>query len=288
MGDTLIRPVAVDASLKKQIDASKKNRHENSFDIWWLGQSGFLIVWNGHCLLLDPYLSDSLTIKYANTDKPHVRMSERVIDPMLLNDIDIVTSSHNHTDHLDSETLIPLIKNNSKIRFIIPEANRDFVSERIKCDPGFPIGLNDGESVVVHPFTFHGIPSAHNEIERDPEGRCKFMGYVVKFGSFAVYHSGDTLLYPGLDVLLKPFQIDIALLPINGNVPARRVAGNMNAEEAVQLAKSIQVKLVIPHHYHMFAFNTVDPETFEAAAKREGQSFKVLQLGESITYTKGN
>jgi L-ascorbate metabolism protein UlaG (beta-lactamase superfamily) len=29
--------------------------------LWWLGLSGFLIQWQGHHLLLDPYLSDSLT-----------------------------------------------------------------------------------------------------------------------------------------------------------------------------------------------------------------------------------
>ena len=31
--------------------------------VWWLGQSGFLVQWNGQRLLFDPYLSDSLTIK---------------------------------------------------------------------------------------------------------------------------------------------------------------------------------------------------------------------------------
>ena len=28
---------------------------------WWLGQAGFLVQWRGQHLLLDPYLSDSLT-----------------------------------------------------------------------------------------------------------------------------------------------------------------------------------------------------------------------------------
>src|SRR5215212_804515 len=107
---------------------------ENNFHLWWLGQSGYLLTYKGERLLLDPYLSDSLTLKYASTGKPHVRMSERVVRPELLNNISVVTSSHNHTDHLDAETLIPVIKNNPGIKFIIPEANRKFVSERIKCD----------------------------------------------------------------------------------------------------------------------------------------------------------
>ena len=78
------------------------------------------------------------------TDKPHTRMSELVIRPELLKNISIVTSSHNHTDHLDAETLIPVLKNNPGIKFIIPEANREFVTERVKCERDFPIGLNDG------------------------------------------------------------------------------------------------------------------------------------------------
>ena len=52
--------------------------------LWWLGQSGFLLQWQGHHLLLDPYLSDSLTRSTRQTDKPHVRMTERVIDPARL------------------------------------------------------------------------------------------------------------------------------------------------------------------------------------------------------------
>ncbi|MDH3585334.1 MAG: MBL fold metallo-hydrolase, partial [Phycisphaerae bacterium] len=43
------------------------------FCLWWLGQSGFLLKCTAGHLLFDPYLSDALTRKYAETDKPHVR-----------------------------------------------------------------------------------------------------------------------------------------------------------------------------------------------------------------------
>ena len=43
--------------------------------------------------------------------------------------------------------------------------------------------------------------------------------------------------------LLKPFDVDVALLPINGNDPARGVAGNLNAKEAAELGKAIDAKL---------------------------------------------
>ena len=88
---------------------------EKHFHLWWLGQSGFLLQWKGKRVLIDPYLSDSLTKKYLTTDKPHTRMSELVMRPELLKHISIVTSSHNHTDHLDAETLIPVLKNKLSI-----------------------------------------------------------------------------------------------------------------------------------------------------------------------------
>ena len=115
----------------KEISKTLSDHHH--FHLYWLGQSGYLLQWKGQQVLIDPYLSDSLTKKYENTNKPHLRISERVIDPSLLRNISIVSSSHNHTDHLDGETLIPLLKNNPNINFIIPEANRTFVAERVGC-----------------------------------------------------------------------------------------------------------------------------------------------------------
>jgi L-ascorbate metabolism protein UlaG (beta-lactamase superfamily) len=274
----------------KLIPAIKKNEElvaemdsvmddENNFHLWWLGQSGFLLQWKGKRVLMDPYLSDSLTKKYADTDKPHTRMSELVIKPELLTNISVVTSSHNHTDHLDAETLVPVLKNNPEIKFIIPEANREFVAERMKCEKDFPVGVNDGQSVTVDGFIFHGIPAKHNEIERDENGNCKYMGYVIAFGQYRIYHSGDTLWFDEMVDLLKPFSVDAALLPINGNDPARKVAGNLDCSEAAELGKAINTKCVIPCHYDMFIFNTADINEFKREAEEIDQPYKVLQPG---------
>lgn len=253
--------------------------------IWWLGQSGFLLQWKGKRVLLDPYLSDSLTKKYEHTEKPHARMSEQVIPPDLLKQIDVVSSSHNHTDHLDAETLIPVIANNPGIQFIIPEANRAFIAERVNCALDFPIGLNDGMAVQLDEFSFHGIPAKHNEIDRDEQGHCRYMGYVIRFGNCSIYHSGDTLWFDELPELLRPFSVDLALLPINGNKPERKVAGNLDHIEAVKLAKVLGVKTVIPCHYDMFSFNTADVRDFVKEAEKEGQGYRVLRGGERFSFT---
>lgn len=280
----LIPALKKDGTLVAEMDSFIGD--ETGFHIWWLGQSGFLLQWRGQRVLIDPYLSDSLTKKYAETEKPHIRMSERVMDPELLRDITVVTSSHNHTDHLDGETLRPVLRNNPGITFIIPEANRKFVAERTGCEVNFPVGLTDGESASVGHFTFHGIPAKHNEIERDEHGRCRFMGYVISFGPYAVYHSGDTLWFDGMPEILRPFSPDVAILPINGNDPARKVAGNLDCKEAATLGKAIQAGCVIPCHYDMFTFNTADVGMFVREAEAIRQPYKVLRGGEKYYYAK--
>lgn len=253
--------------------------------VWWLGQSGFLVRWDEQRLLLDPYLSDTLTRKYSATDKPHVRMTARVIAPEMLTGISVVTSSHNHTDHLDAETLIPLMRVNPLVRLIIPEANRAFVAERLKISPFDAIGLDDGTSVMINGVEFHGVAAAHNEVDRDAAGHCKYLGYIIRCGLWTIYHSGDTLRYPGMAEKLRDLgPIDVALLPINGNKPERRVAGNLDGREAAQLAHDIGARRVVPCHYEMFEFNTADPrELFVPECERLGQRYRVLRAGESFS-----
>jgi L-ascorbate metabolism protein UlaG (beta-lactamase superfamily) len=273
----LIKATKKDEVLINEMDSLLND--DEHFHIWWLGQSGFLLQWKGKRILIDPYLSDSLTKKYLTTDKPHTRISELVVKPELLKKISVVTSSHNHTDHLDAETLIPVLKNNPGIKFIIPEANREFVSERVKCDNDFPIGLNDKQSVTIDEFTFHGIPARHNEIERDENGNCKYMGYVIGFGKYKIYHSGDTIWFDGMVETLKPFAVDVATLPINGNKPERKVAGNLDCKEAAELGKAINAGCVIPCHYDMFTFNTADVTDFIKEAEKIDQAYIVLKGG---------
>ena len=274
----MIRPVLQDEDFIA--DVQRAQRLRDTFQLWWLGQSGFLLQWNDRHLLFDPYLSDSLTKKYATTDKPHVRITERVVAPEKLGFVNVVTSSHNHTDHLDAETLIPLLQANPKLDIIIPEANREFVSNRLGIVAELPIGLDAGRHTNIHGFNIHAVPAAHETIEKDDHGRCKFLGYIVEFGGCTIYHSGDTILYPGMADTLRRFSIDVALLPINGARPERRVAGNLNAREAAELGASIGARCVIPCHYEMFEFNTANPTDFVMHAKVAGVHARVLLAGE--------
>jgi L-ascorbate metabolism protein UlaG (beta-lactamase superfamily) len=266
----MIRPLrAGEAFLADVRDAA------GPLDLWWLGQSGFLIACEGRHLLLDPYLSDSLTRKYADTDKPHVRMTERVIDPERLGFVDAVTASHAHADHLDPDTLRAL----PDARLIAPEAHRELATERAGRAP---TGIDDGETVTVAGFEITAVPAAHEAIERDADGRMLHLGYVVRCGPFTLYHAGDTIPYEGMAARVGG-GIDVALLPINGRAPERRVAGNLNGAEAAALAHEIGARVAVPMHYEMFEFNTEPPDAFVAACERLGQPYRVLRAGERLT-----
>lgn len=250
--------------------------------IWWLGQSGFLVKTMVGTVLFDPYLSDSLTEKYADTDKPHVRMTELCVDPGRLTGIDIITSSHNHTDHLDAQTLLPLLSANRGAALIIPSANRGSVAERLDCEPAWLLGVDAGQSICIGGINIHAVPAAHNRIETDSRGRHRYLGYVAQLGAVTVYHSGDTLWYDGLTDALRRFEIDLAILPINGHRPERRVAGNLFGDQAARLAHEIGARLVVPCHYDMFTFNTETPDLFVVTCEALGQDYRVMRCGERL------
>ena len=253
---------------------------QNDLHIWWLGQSGFLVQWRGSHLLFDPYLSDSLTHKYATTDKPHTRLTELVVSPDVLDFIDVTTSSHNHTDHLDGETLTALMQANPEMKLLVPSANRRFAADRLSVDPDQLNAIDAGQSISLGPIELHAVPAAHEELAKDDLGCHQYVGYVAKFGTWTVYHSGDTIPYDGMEKILRQWKIDVVLLPINGRRPVRRVAGNLWGREAANLAKAIGARMAIPCHYDMFEFNTETPAEFETTCHMLGQAHQTLQAGQ--------
>jgi L-ascorbate metabolism protein UlaG (beta-lactamase superfamily) len=234
--------------------------------------------------LLDPYLSDSLSRKYDKTDKPHVRITERVIAPDVLASlgcVQLITSSHNHTDHLDAETLHPFLSANPGAQLVIPTANRVFVLDRLGSPlTGRLVELDHEQTWRGTDISVTGIAAAHPNADRDNLGRHHFLGYVLQWDGLTIFHSGDTLWHAPAISALRHFRTDIALLPINGDRPERRVAGNLDGPQAARLARAIDARLVIPCHYDLFEFNTASPDEFAAECQRLKQPFRVLRLGE--------
>lgn len=280
MSDPLIR-----AEGETLVEAMRVRPPDGSIRLWWLGQSGFAIRYRDDCLVLDPYLSDSLTTKYADTDTPHVRLHPRVIAPEDLASVPVTAllSTHHHTDHLDPDTLAPAVSAvkaaGGAVTLVAPEVWRELAAERAGVDPPSIVGMDEGTTIQIGRFEVVAIAAAHETIEYDARGRRKCLGYILRSSVGTIFHSGDTLQYDGLAARLRPYAVDIALLPINGKV------GNMSGAEAARVAHSAGAKLVVPCHYDMFEFNTADPnDEFIPECEALGQGYKVLSVGESLTW----
>jgi len=231
--------------------------------LWWLGQAGFLIRRGGISLLIDPYLSDALAVKYKGKKYPHSRMMPPPVAPENLGKIDYYLSSHPHSDHLDPGLIPVVVKNSPECRFILP-----FGAITTAMDRGVPreriIPLDSGETFFVNEdMKIHGIQSAHEELLKDDKGRAVYLGFILELGKLKIYHSGDCVPYPGLEEGLKAQRITLALLPVNGrrtDLTADGIAGNFTLDEALNLTESIKSDFMIPHHYGMFEFNTISPD----------------------------
>lgn len=279
----MIEPALQDEALLADMAAARAAEPE-ALHVWWLGQSGFWLECAGASLLLDPYLSDSLTQKYAATDKPHVRMTARCVAPEKLTGVKLVTASHLHTDHLDAETLRPLAEANGGLDLLLPHPILEEARARLGGAPVTLRGLDAGETAALHGWQITGVPAAHNDLKRDAAGRCHYLGFLIRRAGFTIYHSGDTLWHEEILAALRAAgRIDLMLLPINGNLPERRVAGNLNGAEAAALAKACAARLAAPCHYEMFEFNTAPPDEFLQTCQRLRQPCRVLRCGEKLT-----
>lgn len=275
----MIEPVRSGAELIREIEETTVP--ENVLAIWWLGQSGYLIKSSRGLLAVDLYLSEHLTRKYADTEKPHVRMTRSPIRGEDLNGVDLLLASHKHSDHLDPGTAPAVLGASPKASLGLPEAIREHA-----LSLGLPndrlIGLDADSMLTAAGFLIRAIPSAHENFDRDEQGRYPYLGFIIESSGLRLYHSGDTLVYPGLVETLAAEPFDVLFLPINGRNPSRGVAGNMSVVEAVELATVARPRFVVPHHYDMFTFNTVPVADFEAEARRPpaGTEARVLQCGQ--------
>jgi L-ascorbate metabolism protein UlaG (beta-lactamase superfamily) len=242
--------------------------------LWWLGQSGFLVKHRGRYALLDPYLSESLTRKYAGSDRPNIRMTRRVVDPARLGFVDVVTASHGHTDHLDPDTLRAIAGASPRVRLVCPAEIAELAHERSGVEP---VAVGGGERVRVLGFEIERVPAAHEELSGE------FAGFVLTLGAHRVYHAGDTVWHDEIVERVRRFEVTVALVPINGSDPARGVAGNLDGVAAARLAHSIGARVAVPMHYEMFEFNTASPDAFVREAERLGQDVAVLRAGERLT-----
>lgn len=277
----MIEPVQKDDEFIS--DFKEADKVTGAIHIWWMGQSGFLVKWDGYGILIDPYLSDSVSRRYEGTDTPRTRISERVVDPLSLEGIHYVVCTSTAPDRLDPETILPLRAANPALKLVVP-AGEVATADAILGAAAPPIiPVNAGTYAKSGPFDFHGINAANPKIRRDELGNSKELGYVIMFGSFALFHGGETVWHTNLVKEVRRWSVNLAFLPINGTDHPDRPRSSLNGFEAAALSKAISASLVIPCHYDLFEEGNTDTGEFSVCSERLGQRYRLLKLGQRMT-----
>jgi L-ascorbate 6-phosphate lactonase len=245
------------------------NAHELKQDeaaIYFLGQAGYYIKSCGRSVLIDPYLSNS-----AGKDPRFSRLYPIPVDPSeLFADIFILT--HDHTDHLDPET----IKNYGIEKDTIYIAPHLTVRHLRKL--GIPderiVRISCGESAVVRDVEITGIFALGTS-------KCSIdtTGYKIKFNNGkSIYHTADTAYCELLEKSVE--YADVILACINGKF------GNMNVEQAVKLSKITGAKYAVPNHYDVMPLNSENPEHFRflCEANGIGDRCRILEVGKPFIF----
>ena len=259
--------------------------------LWALGQSGFVIKGGATIAYIDPYLSDSGAAIGA------MRRFPRPMDPATIQHADVVFATHEHLDHADGPTLGPLMAASPQATLITSPQGReialqaDVSAERIVIP-------RIGEPVEIAGLTYTAIPASHAAsalpiaryaYEADKEGHARWMGFLISCNGVTLYHSGDTILFPELLTALKGQRIDLALLPINGRDFFREqqdIVGNLWPREAVELAVTIEARVLVGCHNDLFAGNRLNPGMLFDELDRYApwQRCHLLQPGELYLY----
>jgi len=170
-----------------------------------------------------------------------------VIDPFQVRQCepaDIILVTHEHYDHCSPEDIQKIRKDST---VIITE------SDSAKKLSGDIRVVRPGDRLTVLGVQIEAVPAYNTNKSFHPK-QNGWLGFIVTLAGVRIYHAGDTDLIPEMGSL----KADIALLPVSGTYV-------MTAEEAVEAARVIKPKLVIPMHYGAIVGSADDARRFRDA-----------------------
>lgn len=241
-----------------------------------LGQVGYCFNYLDTILYIDPYLSDSVK---EFEDENMERMFPILYPPESITNANFILITHEHRDHCDPETLIPISKSSPQCQFIGPNV----VVEKLKA-----LGLDSSRlriaptewTKITTTISIKSIPSSHPIIKSDHEGNWIALGYLVKFGNKLIYHAGDTSVDPMIiNSILSESKVDVGFIPVNEKNyyrEANEIIGNMSIREAFEMAQSIGVNKFVPTHWDMFYDNSVYREEIELLYSKITPDFELV------------
>ncbi len=204
----------------------------------WIGQAGLLIDSGEAKIMVDPYLSDSVS-KINPRNVRRIKADEKLFDE----EPDVILITHDHLDHLDPETLPRFLGTGRAVTVLAPRG----AWERLREYGGGHnyVMFNRGTVFTCNGATFTAVKAEHSDINA--------IGCVIGIEGKKLYITGDTLynkeIFPEL-----PEDIYAVFLPING------VGNNMNVSGAKNFAKKCGAKFAVPVHWGMF--DDINPANF--------------------------
>jgi L-ascorbate 6-phosphate lactonase len=203
--------------------------------LWWLGQAGFALKTPaGAVVLVDPYLSDSCEREHGLK-----RLSPAPLEP---GDVraDWMLFTHEHTDHLDPDTVAAVARNCPNCCFAGPAGCRAPLARLGIASERFTL-LRASATHDFEGFTVETAPADHGDYSPSA------LTLLVEVQDVRILFTGDTSLRPDL---LKPLlgrKIDLLAPCINGGF------GNMGHIDAARLVQAAKPRYAIPCHFWTFA-----------------------------------
>lgn len=142
--------------------------------------------------------------------------------------------SHAHRDHLNPETL-ELLPDSAIV--LCPAPCVDIVEKAGRR----AVMMKPGDSCVFAGGTILAVmahhPGGRNSLKPCEDGNA--IGFIIRTPKRSIYYSGDTEYFEGLSTIGQTYHPDIALLNVNGHLPA---------DDAVRATLVLGAQHVVPIH----------------------------------------
>lgn len=257
--------------------------------IWGMGQMGIALKGDDSGII---YVDLCLSNIVAERGDPELfqRAFPPPVDPAQITNAAYVLCSHEHIDHTDPLTLAPLAQASPDVRFVVSgwaqsEVDEAGIAPERRIVPPTDRAIQLGNARVT------AIPSAHYTLDHDERG-TRYLGFLIEWNGVTLYHSGDTIIYPGYIERLKALpRADVAIVASNGRDAyrdQRNIIGNLLPVEVAWLAQELGWDMLIFGHNDLFTWNTLPPGTLVDALRRlkPRQKHHTLQPGELLLYVR--
>lgn len=203
------------------------------------------------------------------------RMCAVPLDPRDVGRCDVLISTHDHEDHCDRDSMLPIWEK-TRCRVVGPTSSARLMKQWGIGDEHIS-ALQPGKSVKVADLSITALPSNDWEDE-------EAVTYVVETEGARVFVGGDTTYFDGLAAIGEEHDIDIALLSLGTNPPDQGVF--MEADDVVRAGLDLRAKVIVPVHWDMWKEYLADPEDVVRAAERMkvDADVRILRLGDRLDY----